>query len=179
MSLAALSDRLKELGRPIGLSSLSKVELGQRGIDLDDLTALSRALGVPPLQLIFPLGQERLVEVTPGAVAGAWTAARWFSGEGPFPTRLDEDRWVVAGSDFEDWEESSPAYFREQDGLIGQWNRLKVRLTTAADGDERRAIADLLDQAEAQLRRHRRSMRSRGLDPGQLTADLQHVDEEA
>jgi tetratricopeptide (TPR) repeat protein/transcriptional regulator with XRE-family HTH domain len=52
MTLAALSTRLTELGRPISVSGLSKIEQGTRRTDADDLVALARAFDVPLEQLL-------------------------------------------------------------------------------------------------------------------------------
>ncbi len=48
LDLAALSERLADLGRPIGVSGLSKLEQGTRRVDADDLVALSAALDASP-----------------------------------------------------------------------------------------------------------------------------------
>lgn len=52
-----LSDRLQELGRPIPPLGLSRLEGGARRVDVDDLVALSLALGVFPLALMLPTGE--------------------------------------------------------------------------------------------------------------------------
>jgi tetratricopeptide (TPR) repeat protein/transcriptional regulator with XRE-family HTH domain len=52
MTLAALSARLTELGRPISISALSKTEQALRRTDADDLVALARALEVEPEELL-------------------------------------------------------------------------------------------------------------------------------
>ena len=44
LTLGDLADKLKELGRPILLSALSKIEKGQRRVDVDDLVALALAV---------------------------------------------------------------------------------------------------------------------------------------
>ncbi|MFD7846107.1 Z1 domain-containing protein [Nocardia sp. NPDC059764] len=54
LTLGALARRLGEVGRPIDLSSLAKVEKGQRRVDVDDLIALALALDVSPNWLLLP-----------------------------------------------------------------------------------------------------------------------------
>jgi transcriptional regulator with XRE-family HTH domain len=50
-----LSERLEELGRPIPVLGLSRLERGERRVDVDDLMALAVALGVTPNRLLlFP-----------------------------------------------------------------------------------------------------------------------------
>lgn len=51
-SQAALAKRLTELGHRYSLPVLSKIEIGDRGIDVNDLVALSDALGVPATELL-------------------------------------------------------------------------------------------------------------------------------
>jgi hypothetical protein len=41
LTLKALSDRLAELGRPMGVSTLSKIVSGDRRVDVDDLVAFA------------------------------------------------------------------------------------------------------------------------------------------
>jgi transcriptional regulator with XRE-family HTH domain len=52
LSLQALSERLAALGRPILPSGLSKIEQGDRRVDVDDLVALADALGTVPGALL-------------------------------------------------------------------------------------------------------------------------------
>jgi transcriptional regulator with XRE-family HTH domain len=52
MRLADLSERLKKLGHPMSVNTLSKIEQGNRGIDVDDLEALAEAFEIPPSRLL-------------------------------------------------------------------------------------------------------------------------------
>jgi transcriptional regulator with XRE-family HTH domain len=52
LSLQAVSERLAELGRPILPSGLSKIEQGDRRVDVDDLVALAAALETVPSALL-------------------------------------------------------------------------------------------------------------------------------
>jgi transcriptional regulator with XRE-family HTH domain len=175
LSLAQLSARVGDLGVPINLNSLNKIEHANRGIDLDELVALARALNVSPLVLVFPLGRERVVEVLPGTDVDTWAAVQWFTGEGPFPGDGD-----VGGTVLDD--------YRAQDRLVGEWRAMRRQL------DEERAhpthpdrpdlqyavegrLEFLLDTVEDQLRRHRANMIRDGVDPGVLPAEVAHVDE--
>lgn len=56
LSLQALSDRLDALGRPILPSGLSKIEQGDRRVDVDDLVAIADALETIPSRLIAGYG---------------------------------------------------------------------------------------------------------------------------
>lgn len=87
-----IADRIAEIGRPIPELGLSRVEKGERRVDLDDLVALARALGVPPVWLIFPVGSTEFVELLPGKLVPVDDALSWFIGEGPLP-EADESGW--------------------------------------------------------------------------------------
>lgn len=64
MSLEALSHRLGELGRPIHTSGLSKLENGERRIDIDDLAAIAQALEVSIVRLVAHAGELSDSEAT-------------------------------------------------------------------------------------------------------------------
>jgi transcriptional regulator with XRE-family HTH domain len=52
LRLADLADRLCDLGNPIRINGLSKIENRDRRVDVDDLIALAAALDVHPLALL-------------------------------------------------------------------------------------------------------------------------------
>lgn len=54
MPKAELSRRLAELGRPLSLDVLAKIEAGARPVDSDDLVALALVLGISPNDLLDP-----------------------------------------------------------------------------------------------------------------------------
>ena len=54
MDLRTLSQRLTEAGRKLSVSGVSKVELGDRRVDVDDLTALAYLLRTTPAALLTP-----------------------------------------------------------------------------------------------------------------------------
>jgi transcriptional regulator with XRE-family HTH domain len=64
MSVRNLSAKLKELGRPILPSGITKIEHGERRVDVDDLVALADALEVTPTWLLMhgELSGEKLRE---------------------------------------------------------------------------------------------------------------------
>lgn len=52
ISQADLAERLKAQGRPFQVSAVSKIEAGDRRVDVDDLAALAVALDVTPDQIL-------------------------------------------------------------------------------------------------------------------------------
>src|SRR5438094_776269 len=52
-TLGDVEAKLAEIGRPVLLSALSKIEKGQRRVDVDDLVALARVLKVSPGSLLL------------------------------------------------------------------------------------------------------------------------------
>ncbi|CAO5185825.1 hypothetical protein FAIPA1_50137 [Frankia sp. AiPs1] len=85
LTLADLESRLGELGRPILVSSLSKIENGQRRVDVDDLLALALALDASPNAILLP-GSDELgddVALAPGRVMDGASAWRWASKDVP------------------------------------------------------------------------------------------------
>ncbi|MCW2960260.1 MAG: hypothetical protein JWM90_647 [Thermoleophilia bacterium] len=186
LSLAEVSARMTTSGVPLSLNGLSKVELGNRELNLDELVALAAALGVPPLVVLFPLGRQREVALLPGMAVGTWAAAKWFAGEAALP-----------GSD-ESLDEAPTTYFREQDRLIAEcraWRGKAAEVRTRLGGkgwqtetdrpdlalvqlQEAEWLEQALRTSEDQLRRHRSNMRKANLDPGELPPELVHVDEQ-
>lgn len=54
MTQADLAKQLRENGHPIPVSSIGRIESGDRRIEVDDLMAIALALGVSPLALLLP-----------------------------------------------------------------------------------------------------------------------------
>jgi transcriptional regulator with XRE-family HTH domain len=86
LDLANVSNRLAEVGWPIALAQLSKLERGERRVDVDDLTALALVLDVTPARLLLdaeadaePLG------LTPSVTTTRREAWQWLAGEAPLP----------------------------------------------------------------------------------------------
>jgi transcriptional regulator with XRE-family HTH domain len=97
ITLQALSDRLAELGRPIPIASLSKLEKRLRRVDADDLVALAIALDVSPVRLLLPgePPEDRMVDLAPTERSNWVTAWLWAIGEQPLieeKVRLDSRR---------------------------------------------------------------------------------------
>lgn len=193
LSAQQLSDACSNLGMPIPRSVLANLESGRRTtLTVPELLILAKALGVPPLLLVFPVGRRELTEALPGREVPTWEAARWFTGEEPFPTRHG-DEWLVSTQDHADWAEGGAPLvdMRFQEALFKDWRQARNAVADAwrrleeAEGDEARQVVRgeiaarerAVRDVEAELRRVRSTMRSAGLDPGELTENLRHVDQ--
>jgi transcriptional regulator with XRE-family HTH domain len=89
LTVRDLSARLTEVGHPVLPSVVSKTELGQRRVDVDDLVALAVTLGVTPNRLLLPGAvDDDTVMLTPNVEASQIGAWWWATGEqrlpGPF-----------------------------------------------------------------------------------------------
>jgi hypothetical protein len=115
--------------------------------------------------VIFPIGSEPTVEVLPDVHAPTWPAARWFTGEEGFPTPEADGGWTVVGEDRYSWINAVTNDFRGQEEAIEGWRRARSR------GDSREELA-----WERSLRLIRDRIRTRGLDPGELSGDVKHLD---
>lgn len=82
LDLADVAERMAELGRPLSLNGVSKVERGKRGVDVDDLVALALALNVSPLRLLLaPDASDDRISLTPKVSVSKRDAWQWASGE--------------------------------------------------------------------------------------------------
>jgi transcriptional regulator with XRE-family HTH domain len=87
-SKAELSRRLAELGRPMSLDVITKIELGKRAVDVDDLVVLAAALDTSPTRLLLTgTSSGRTLEVTPEVAVSEDSAWRWVRGEQPLGFR--------------------------------------------------------------------------------------------
>jgi transcriptional regulator with XRE-family HTH domain len=84
VSQRRLAVRLTEMGRPMPGTALSKIERGERRVDVDDLVVIAVALGVSPSTLLLPeVGDDREVEVTGAGTVTAKAAWDWADGIRP------------------------------------------------------------------------------------------------
>jgi transcriptional regulator with XRE-family HTH domain len=180
-----LSDRTADLGHRISRSRISDLERGDRGglLGVAELLVLAKALEVPPLQLLFPIGREAKVEVLPGTVTPTWAAAKWFTGEAPLGTRPNTD-------DMHAWKAGVPLLFRKLDERYDRWADARREVQEAreaaaeAPAEEReKRIRDLelseevLRRVEDDIRQRREHIRARGLDPGELFPEFSYIDD--
>lgn len=159
-----LSDAAAELGVTIKRPVLSNLEHGRRHtITEAEIRVLARVLRVPPILLTFPVGTEDEVEILPGEIVSTWDAARWFTGEAPYPGD-DRRRWSLA--------QNATEMYRAHDQHVDAWLSALAVLN-----DELPGRAEVLAEArrrvaERDLRELRGDMRAAGLHPPRLTDEL-------
>ncbi|WP_064066921.1 hypothetical protein [Prescottella equi] len=127
-----MADRTAEAGYPITRGTIAKIESNSRlgKLDIAEVAILGAALGVPPIQLLYPALPDGPAEVVPGHTITAINAVRWFAGEGemhPLPIP-DHPGPIRAGARF------NPATYNEQwdphDSRLGASRRLRLLLET-------------------------------------------------
>jgi len=90
-SAQKLSDACAGLGMEFPRSTLADLESGRRvHISVAELLVLARALNVPPVVLLVPVGTEASAEILPDVSRPPFRAAQWITGEAPFPGEDDE-----------------------------------------------------------------------------------------
>jgi nucleoside phosphorylase len=85
LTLTQLAERLAGLGHPLQLSVISKIENGQRRVDVDDVVAFALALEVSPNQILLTEGARAAstVQLTPGRALTEKQAWAWASQVNP------------------------------------------------------------------------------------------------
>ena len=107
LTLAELADRMTRVGRPILVTGLSKLESGDRRVDVDDLVALAIALEVTPNRLLLTpsAAEDERISLSgptlpPLPTAQVW---KWATGEARMPDMFDQRdplREVVWSTEF-------------------------------------------------------------------------------
>lgn len=190
----------------LSASAIANIETGRpdatgrrrRDLTVEELVIFGRALGVPPLLLLFPFDRVREVEVLPGAVAPAWSAAAWFAGRVPFPhwEKRDSTGEVIAEmgdpADLEAFERGAVAFdlWESHARLLADWrhrtwsvDQAKRRMETATDDAERDTASRAAQLAEREAERAtnslwavRRQMRQHGILTPELPEQLREID---
>lgn len=184
-----LATELGNLGLPLHATAITRIEKGARAVALDEIPVFARALGVPPVLLLLPLGIEPTVEIFPGRPVPTWEAVKWWSGDDYLPTRTDDGYVRYSAEARREWQIGTAPlqYFRDHDQRIADLGNVWV---LGVDPDDTSAKA--LDTARAlgatdegrknaqwaatRLRDLRRSMRLAGIVPPNLPADLAYID---
>ena len=148
MTVQALADRCAELGLPLGRLTITKLERGNRqAVTPAEVMVLAVALEVPPVELIFPVGQSEYVEILPGRKVPALDGLRWFSGE----LALDVTEAALTARAPRVGEESAGLLLEEHEAVTGRLAQMEADAAQAAD-IARREPGDAGRQNEASYR---------------------------
>ena len=186
LSTQQLSDACSKIGMDIPRTLITDLEIGRRAhISVAELLVIARALDVPPLLLIFPVGTSTGTEVLPGQDRPAFRAAQWFSGEGSFPG-ADDAGTVIAASP-QNYGQGWPLVlyrahdraFEDEMRAMGHARQLDAQAATAGTTAEREALAaaaaaqrDLAGKHRTEGARLREAAEARGIDPPGLVMSL-------
>ncbi|MEV0105566.1 helix-turn-helix domain-containing protein [Nocardia sp. NPDC050799] len=97
LSAARLAERTEKCGYTMTKAQVSDLELGRKKtITVPELITLALALGVPPVQLLYPELPDGPVSIWPDTVCPSVEALQWFSGD--ISAREVVDNYVTAGS---------------------------------------------------------------------------------
>jgi transcriptional regulator with XRE-family HTH domain len=175
----------EEYGLPIKRTVLANFEAGRRpALSVAELLILARILQVPPVLLLFPVGQETGSEVLPGTSVDTWSAAKWFTGETE----------AIPGETEERQETEPVRLYREHEQVVEEWREVqrKIKAFLGAVGEEidrvepepHIASVRLWDAAATELRNSedairgvRKRMRTHGLTPPSLEAEMARIEQ--
>ena len=123
LTLSDLASKLDDLGRPILVSALSKIEKGQRRVDADDLIALALALDVSPNQMLLPpdASMTTTIELTKSMTMDASAAWRWATQDVPLPTSVSGP--VAQSAYLEQVRRIAPSHLHDRDEELAELTR--------------------------------------------------------
>lgn len=92
MTYRELSERLEDVGRPIAVLGLKRIESGERKVDVDDLMAFAIVFDVSPLTLLLPeYGSKEITTRITGYPDEMGTNVAWLWARGDEPLELPQD----------------------------------------------------------------------------------------
>ncbi|MBK4348754.1 helix-turn-helix domain-containing protein [Lacisediminihabitans changchengi] len=123
VDLRELSARIKTTGRVISPSALSKIENGDRRVDVDDLTVFAYALETTPAALLTPASEE--AQAPAGVPEGQFTPEEiraWIQGTVKLTTEDLLRYWKEQAFD-------SASYIRRSEDILAQYDQGQVGVT--------------------------------------------------
>jgi transcriptional regulator with XRE-family HTH domain len=136
-----LADAMKAIGNGVKInrSTIAKIESGKRAVTVDEVFWFAAALGVSPLALVLPRGDQP-VRVAPGADVSSSSAIRWFRGLVPLLLLGNGERRDDRGhDDVRFFDEQRPDYEvraeRRLPGLLHLMDDAALVVSLVGDGD--------------------------------------------
>lgn len=178
LSAQKLSERCDELGHKIERAVIANIERGARqSITLAELLVLARALRVPPVALIVPLGAGEPFEVLPAELTDTWTAAKWVGGRGALDASQGEQKTAMRTLNLLAMQDEDVLALRAEAAGVRRLSRQADSETNPDLRQVRLAGAEThmrrMEQIGARIADVRRRLRAEGLDPGPLPADIE------
>jgi transcriptional regulator with XRE-family HTH domain len=84
LTFAEVSARTEEIGQPIAVLGLRRIERAERRVDFDDLLTLAIALRTAPADLMVPAGTDTVPYPIGSSEYGSETVYQWIAGRGAF-----------------------------------------------------------------------------------------------
>ena len=133
VDLRELSARIKETGRTVSPSALSKIENGDRRVDVDDLTVFAYALETTPAALLAAGEDAPALAGVPDGQFAPEEIERWIQGRVTLTTEGLLRYWK---------EESfnSASYVRRSEDILAQYDRGQVGVTPREVYEKRIAV---------------------------------------
>ncbi|HET7388706.1 MAG TPA: helix-turn-helix transcriptional regulator [Nocardioidaceae bacterium] len=155
MDLRTFADKIKETGRAVSASALSKVENGDRRVDVDDLTVFAYILGTTPAALLTPPEGAPTPTGVPEGDYEAEELRAWVRGQTQLTTESLAAYW-------KDQYFAAVSSLRYHEDLIAKFSK---------EGADQRFMPVYQEQAAAnRARRDAARLRLLTLDPGALPA---------
>lgn len=121
MDLRTFADRVKATGRAMSPSGLSKVENGDRRVDVDDLTVFAYILQTTPAALLTPTDDTSSPTGVPEKRHSAEELETWIQGRVKLTTedlvRYWKEQWLHATSSVKRFEDMLALYDEGQVGI--------------------------------------------------------------
>jgi transcriptional regulator with XRE-family HTH domain len=181
LTVAQVAQLCTEHGLAVPGTTITNLENGRRhSVDLAEFLVLAEVLGVPPINILFPLDTAPTVDVLPGQQVSTWAGLAWFTGETASTEAAPKGSQRELLDVFRAHGDAVAAAHASIS--LGKERRRKANTTLdparraelleAAAGYEQFAFGDCRE-----LRAFRDAMRERGLTPPQLPADLAFIDQ--
>ena len=163
-----LADEVTKLGGSLYRHAISKIEVGKRGVTIDELMYLARAMKMSPSLLLFP--ELTVTESIPdqvevgGKVMQMTAAAKWFAAEDSFEA-TEEKEWVL------------PTWLRRRNdaAIVAHINAAADRLFTSEDPNPEQ-LQKRYEETLFRVREVRAEIVRHGFKPPPPPKGLEYVD---